>query len=89
MQKKKTENARSISKFMQNRAEMQKKRQKMHFNLKIHAKKGKNGKKKTHLFGFFRFYIPCAFFLHFKPKNSYKKRQKCKKKHKSFFKLQK
>ena len=36
--KKNAENACSISKFMQKGAEMQK-RQKMHFNLKIHAKK--------------------------------------------------
>ena len=46
-------------------------------------------KKKAHLFGFFRFYIPCAFFLHFKPKNSYKKRQKYKKKTKKLFQIAK
>ena len=47
----------------------------MHFNLKIHAKKGKNGKKKAHLFG-----------IHI---NSYKKRQKCKKKAKKNFQIAK
>ena len=52
-------------------------------------KRAKMEKKKAHLFGFFGFYIPCAFFLHFKPKNSYKKRHKCKKKQTFFFKLQK
>ena len=78
--KKKAENARSISKFMQKKSRNAKKRQKMHFNLKIHAKKGKNGKKKAHLFGFFSLLYPLCIFLHFKPKNSYKKRQKCKKK---------
>ena len=49
----------------------------------------KKGKKKAHLFGFFSLLYPLCIFLHFKPKNSYKKRQKCKKKHKNFFKLQK
>ena len=52
-------------------------------------KKGKNGKKKAHLFGFFRFYIPCAFFLHFKPKNSYKKDKNAKKKQKKNFQIAK
>ena len=46
-------------------------------------------KKKSHLFGFFRFYIPCAFFLHFTPKNSYKKDKNAKKKANKIFKLQK
>ena len=41
----------------------------------------KNGKKKAHLFRFVSLLYPlCILFLHFffKPKNSYKKRQKCK-----------
>ena len=32
------------------------------FNFEIHTKKKQNGKKRAHLFGFFRFYIPYAFF---------------------------
>ena len=32
------------------------------FKFRNSYKKIKNGKKKAHLFGFFRFYIPCAFF---------------------------
>ena len=53
--------------------------------------KGNNGKKKAHLFGFFRFYIPCAFFcilnlkIHIKKDKNAKKKQKffsnCKNKH--------
>ena len=90
---KNAEKVRSISKFIQKngkeckkRAEMPKK-QKMHFHLKIHAKranrhfqfrnalkKSKHRKKKTHLFEFYGFYIP-VHGLHFKPNNSYKKRQ--------------
>ena len=41
---------------------MQKKGRKYIFNFEIHIKNIKKGKKKAHLFGFFRFYIPCAFF---------------------------
>ena len=77
-------------------AKMQKKKQKCKksrkctFDSKIRAKKaemqkkGKNGKMKAHLFGFFRFYIPCAFFcilnlkIHIKKdKNAKKKAKKC------------
>ena len=53
--------------------------------------KGKNGKKKAHLFGFFRFYIPCAFFcilnlkIHIKKDKNAKKSiqifSNCKNKH--------
>ena len=52
-------------------------------------KKGKNGKKKAHLFGFFSLLYPLCIFLHFKPKNSYKKWQKCKKKAWKFFQIAK
>ena len=51
----------------------------------------KKGKKKAHLFGFFRFYIPCAFFcilnlkIHIKKDKNAKKSIKifsnCKNKH--------
>ena len=61
-----------------------KKKQKMHFNLKIHARKGQKWKKES-TFGFFSLLYPLCIFLHFKPKNSYKKRQKCKKKAKKNF----
>ena len=69
------------------RAEMQKKRQKMHFNLKIHARQGQKWKKESTFIGFFAFISLVHFFLHFKPKNSYKKRQKCKKKTKKNFQI--
>ena len=58
----------------------------MHFNLKIHAKI----EKRKHIYlDFFRFYIPCAFFLHFKPKNSYKKDKNAKKKANKIFQVAK
>ena len=79
--KKKAENARSISKLMQKRVEIQKKGRKYIFNFEIHTKKNQKWKKKkADLFGFFWLLYPLCIFLHFKPKNSYKKRQKCKKK---------
>ena len=71
---------------MQKKSKNAKKSRKCTFDFKINAKKGINAKKiskrekKAHLFGFFRFYIPCAIFLHFKPKNSCKKKTKIKKK---------
>ena len=56
----------------------------MQFNLKIHAKKrAEMQKMKAHLFGFFRFYIPCAFFcilnlkIHIKKTKNAKKTKKC------------
>ena len=56
------------------------------FQFENSSKKGKNGKKKAHLFGFLLLLYPLGiFFLHFKPKTSYKKRQKCKKKQKIIF----
>ena len=81
--------ASSTSKFRQKKTEMQKKGKKCMFNFKIHAKKrakmhfqfrnsykkSKNKKKNGVLFGFFRFYIPCALFcilnlkIHKKNKN--------------------
>ena len=66
-----------------------KKKQKMHFNFEIHTKKIKNGKKKAHLFGFFRLLYPLCIFLHFKPKNSYKKKTKMQKKAKKNFQIAK
>ena len=68
---------------------MQKKGKKYIFNFEIHTKNTKNGKKKAHLFGFFSLLYPLCIFLHFKPKNAYKKKQKCKKKLKFFFKFAK
>ena len=72
------------------KAEMQKKGRKYIFNFEIHKKNISKMEKRKHIYlDFFRFYIPCAFFFHFKPKNSYKKDKNAKKKHKNFFKLQK
>ena len=94
---KKTENTRSISKLMQ---KCKKKGRKCMFNLKIHAKKGKNAfsiskfiqkkskNKKKRRFRFYNIkvlYPPCIF-SHFKPQNSC---QKCKKRQLKCFKLQK
>ena len=74
---KKAENARSISKLMQKKDINAKKRQKIHFLFRNSYKKISKREKRKHIYwDFFRFYTPCAF----KPKNSYKKRQKCKKK---------
>ena len=78
--KKKAEDACSISKLMQKKDINAKKGRKYIFNFEIHTKNIKKGKKKAHLFGFFSLLYPLCIFLHFKPKNSYKKRQKCKKK---------
>ena len=76
------------------KAKMQKKSRKCTFDFKINAKKGrkyifnfeihtkniKKGKKKAHLFGFFRFYIPCAFFCILNLKIHIKKDKNAKKK---------
>ena len=62
-----------------------KKGQKMHFNLKIHAKKRQKWKK---LFGFFRFYIPCAFFCILNLK-IHAKKTKMQKKAKQIFQIRK
>ena len=78
---KKAENARLISKLMQ-------KRQKIHFQFRS-SYKIKNGRKKAHLFGFVSLLYTLCIFLHFKPKNSYKKRQKMQKKAKIFFQIRK
>ena len=81
---KKTENARSILKFMQKRAEMQKK-QKMPFNLKIHVRKGQKWKKEsTFIWNFFCFNIPCAFFCISNLKIHIKKDKNAKKAYKFF-----
>ena len=77
--KKKAENA---FQFENSKDKNENKRAKM-------QKKGKNRKKKAHLFGFFSLLYPLCIFLHFKPKNSYKKDKNAKKKHENFFKLQK
>ena len=56
MQIREAENARSISKFMQKKGRNAKKKQKMPFNLKIHARKGQKWKKRKHIYlDFFRF----------------------------------
>ena len=75
--KKKAENARSISKFMQKRAEMQKKAENA-FQFENSCKKRAKMEKKesTFIWICFAFISLVHFFLHFKPKNSYKKRQK-------------
>ena len=70
------------------RTEMQKKAENA-FQFENSCKKGQNGKKKAHLFGFFCFYIPCAFFCILNLKIHIKKTKMQKKKHKNFFKLQK
>ena len=48
------------------------------FDFKIHAKKGKNEKKKAHSFGFFASISP-VHFLHFEPQNLCKKKTKLQK----------
>ena len=53
-----------------------KKSRKYIFNFEIHTKKSKMEKRKHIYLDFFAFISP----VHLKPKNSYKKRQKCKKK---------
>ena len=75
---------------MQKRDINAKKGKKYIFNFEIHTKNIKKGKKNAHLFGLFSLLYPFCIFLHFKPKNSYKKKTKMqKKKHKIFFILQK
>ena len=88
---------------MQKKGRNAKKGRKCMFNLKIHAKKGKNAfsiskfiqkkskneKKKAHLFGFFSLLYPLCIFLHFKPQNSCKKDKNAKKWQKIFFKFKK
>ena len=59
---KKAENARSISKLMQKRAEMQKKGRKFILDFDIHTKKSKMDNRKHIYLDFFHFYISCAFF---------------------------
>ena len=65
---------------------MQKKAESTFSILKFIQKNIKNGKKKAHLFGFFCFYIPCAFFCILNLKIHMKKMQK---KLKFFFKFAK
>ena len=79
---KKAENARSISKLMQKKDINVKKRQKIHCQFRNSYKKYQKGKKEsTFIWIFFAFISPVHFLrANFKPKNSYKKRQKCKKK---------
>ena len=43
-------------------AKMQQKKAEMHFKLRIYGKKEQKLKIEAHLFGFFRFYVPYAFF---------------------------
>ena len=45
--------------------------------------------KRKHIYLDFFAFISLVHFLHFKPKNSYKKRQKCKKKSIKFFQIAK
>ena len=61
-----------------------KKRAKMHFQFRNLLKKKAKIKKKQIFLDFFRFYIPCTFFLSSK---FVQKRQKCQKKQTNFFKL--
>ena len=68
---------------------MQKKAENTFSISKFIQKNIKKGKKKAHLFRFFSLLYPLCIFLHFKPKNSYKKRQKCKKKTKKFLQISK
>ena len=68
---------------------MQKKGRKYIFNFEIHTKKYQKGKKESTFIWIFSLLYPLCIFLHFKPKNSYKKRQKCKKKAKKFFQIAK
>ena len=68
-----------------------KKKAKMHFQFRnLYKKKSKKEKNKAHSFGFFRFYIPCAFFYIlkfkiFKAQNSCIKKTKMQKKVKQIF----
>ena len=84
--KKKAENARSISKFMQKKSRNAKKKAENAFQFENSCKKGQKQKKESTFI-----WILFAFIslVHFKPKNSYKKRQKCKKKAKNFFQIAK
>ena len=75
---KKTEN--NISK----KAEMQKK-QKMHFNLKINARKGQKWEKESTFIWIFLLLYPLCIFCILNLKIHIKKRQKCKKKSKKNF----
>ena len=70
---------------MQKKSRNAKKRQKMHFNLKIHAKKDKNRKKES---TFIWIVFDFISLVHFKPKNSYKKDKNAKKKQTNLFKFQ-
>ena len=69
---------------------MQKKKiRKCILNFLINTKKQKYKKKNADCFGLFSLLDPLCIFLHFKPQNSCKQRQKCKKKQNKIFKLQK
>ena len=64
---------------------MQKKAENTFSISKFIQKNIKKGKKKAHLFGFFRFYIPCAFFCILNLKIHIKKDKNAKKMHKIIF----
>ena len=63
---------------------MQKKGRKYIFNFEIHTKKYQKGKKESTFIWIFSLLYPLCIFLHFKPKNSYKKDKNTKKKQKKF-----
>ena len=59
------------------------------FQFENSCKKGQKWKKESTFIWIFLLLYPLCIFLHFKPKNSYKKRQKCKKKAKKKFQIAK
>ena len=77
---KKADNARSISKLTQKKGINAKKGRKYIFNFEIHAKKYQKWKKESTFIWIFSLLYPLCIFLHFKPKNSYKKDKNAKKK---------
>ena len=85
---KKSRNARSISKFIQKRAEMQKKAENA-FQFENSCQKRAKMEKRKHIYlEFFRFYIPCAFFCILNLKIHIKK-TKMQKKATNFFQIAK
>ena len=59
------------------------------FSILKFIQKNRKWKKESTFTWIFSLLYPLCIFFHFKPKNSYKKRQKCKKKHKHFFQIAK
>ena len=88
---KKAEYAVQFQNSCKKRAELQKKKAENAFQFENSCQKRAKMEKRKHIYlDFCSLLYPLCIFLHFKPKNSYKKKDKnAKKKQTNFFKLQK